>query len=289
MNRFSTFCVFAAVAGSLQNAPGQMINATVQTASPRVAASRSAPATAPKAFGVATTRMAPQVIARPAGVPAQRFNSNLPRTIAQPATNLRPNYSAGVGISTPAFAALNAHRGAPGQPAITVDPTTRQTELRTLAAMHQRRGIVTRQGNTLDPTTREIESRTLQKMREHREFGANNQTLATINPQRNVTTQASRGGTSTRRNTNHRKTTTARNGTTKRIALAMTKRSAATGTSRMTETGGTIIVTRSFSLAPDTISWTGVTGIQRMATIHCRATTIMMGQSTLIMICSPTR
>ena len=188
MNRFSRFCVFAAVAGSLQHATGQMINATVQTASPRVAASRPAPATAPKAFGVATTRVAPQVVARPAGIPAQRFNSNPPRTTAQPAMNLRPNYSARVGISTPAFAALNAQRGALGQQAITVDPTTRQTELRTLAAMHQRRGIVTRQANTLDPTTREIESRTLQKMREHREFGAGNQTLATINPQQNVTT-----------------------------------------------------------------------------------------------------
>jgi hypothetical protein len=166
-----------------------MSNATVQTASPRVAASRPAPARP-----VGATRVAPQVIARPVGVPAQRFNSNLPRTTAQPAINLRPNYSAGVGIATPAFAALNVQRGAPGQQAITVDPATRQTESRTLVAMHQRRGIVTRQGNTLDPTTREIESRTLQKMREHREFGADNQTLATINPQQNVTTQHPEAG-----------------------------------------------------------------------------------------------
>ena len=140
MNRsaFSALVVAAAIAGSLQIATGQMINATVQTGSPRVVANRSAPATA--ARPVTNGRMSPQVIARPVGVPAQRFNSNLPRTIAQPTTNFRPNYSAAVGISNPAFAALNVQRSAPGQQAITVDPTTRQTELRTLAAMHQRRG-----------------------------------------------------------------------------------------------------------------------------------------------------
>src|SRR5438552_4981578 len=180
MNRFgfSTFFVAAAIAGSLQIATGQMINATVQTASPRVVANRSAPATA--ARPVTNGRMAPQVIARPVGVPAQRFNSNLPRTIAQPATNLRPNYSAAVGISNPAFAALNVQRSAPGQQAITIDPATRQTELRTLAAMHQRRGIVAREANIPDAATREIELGTLETMRERPTLGANDQTLATV-------------------------------------------------------------------------------------------------------------
>jgi len=214
MNKISTFCVLAALVGGLHNATGQMINATVQTASPRIAASRSAPAAAAKS--VANARVAPQVIARPMGVPAQRFNSNLPRTIARPATNFRPNYSAGVGISNPAFASLNVQRSAPGQQAITLDPATRQTELRTLAAIHQRRGVVTRDGNILDPATRQNELHTLATMREHRglvtpqanmpdaarrdgetrtlgtiheprTFGGNNQTLATINPQRHVT------------------------------------------------------------------------------------------------------
>jgi hypothetical protein len=213
---FSAFFVAAALAGSLHNVTGQAINATVQTAAPRVVASRSGPATA--ARSVTNGRMAPQVIARPVGVPAQRLNSNLPRMLAQPAMNVRPNYSAGVGISNPAFATLNVQRSAPGQQAITVDPATRQTELRTLAAMHQRRGVVTREGNildpatretelrtlqtmregrdlvteqanTLDPATRETESRTLQKMGEHRGFGTANQTLATINPQRHFTTR----------------------------------------------------------------------------------------------------
>jgi len=187
MNKFgfSTFCIVAVLAESLQIATGQMINATVQTASPRVVTNRSAPATAAKP--ATNGRLAPQVIARPLGVPPQRFNSNLPRTIAQPATNLRPNYSAGMGISKPNLALLNAQRGTPGQQAITIDPATRQTELRTLAAMHQRRGIVTREANMPDPATRETELRTLETMRERRGLVTNNQTLATINPQRHVT------------------------------------------------------------------------------------------------------
>src|SRR5262249_16292183 len=99
---------------------------------------------------------------------------------------------------------------------ITLDPATRQTELRTLAAMRQRRGLVTRDGNILDPATRQNESHTLATMRERRglavgqanmldpashasetrkletmrqprALGVNNQTLATINSQPHVT------------------------------------------------------------------------------------------------------
>jgi len=186
MNKISTFCVLAALAGSLHNTTGQMVNATVQTGSPRIAASRSAPATAAKP--AANARVAPQVVARPLGVPAQRFNSNLPRTIARPVANLLPNYSAGVPTSNPAFVALNAQRGAPGQQAITLDPVTRQTELRTLAAMRERRGYVKGQPPMLDASTRETELRTLAAMRERRGFGTANQTLATINPQPHVIT-----------------------------------------------------------------------------------------------------
>ena len=216
MNRsaFSALVVAAALGGSLYNANAQMINPTVQTASPRVVAKRNAPATAAKP--VATARVAPQVVARPMGVPAQRFNSNLPRTIAQPPANLQRTYAPPVWTSNPAFAALNVQRSGPVQQPITVDPATRQTELRTLAAMRQRRGVVTREGSILDPATRqnevrtlqtmhqqrglvtehaktldpairETESRTLQKLREHRGFGTDNQTLATVNPQRHVT------------------------------------------------------------------------------------------------------
>ena len=211
----------AALGGNLHNATGQVINPTVQTTSPRVVASRGAPATAAKP--VATGRVAPQGVPRPTGLNPQRFNANLPRTIAQPPANLQRTYAPPVQTSNPAVATLNVQRGGPVQQPIAVDPATRQTELRTLAAMRQRRGVVTRDGNILDPATRgneirtlatmrehrglvpgqantldsatrETESRTLQKMREHRGFGADNRTLATIDPQRRVTNRDPEAG-----------------------------------------------------------------------------------------------
>jgi hypothetical protein len=216
MNRFTFSAIFvvAALAGSLHSAPGQAINATGQTSSPRVAVSRNAPA--PAAKSVAATRVAPQGVPRPTGLSPQRLNSNLPRTIAQPSANLQRAYSPPVQTSNVGVATLNPQRGGPLQQPVTVNPATRQTELRTLAAMRQRRGVVTREGNilepatrpnevralqttyqqpgyvpehatTLDAATRETESHTLQKMREHRELGTNNQTLASIDPQWHVT------------------------------------------------------------------------------------------------------
>jgi hypothetical protein len=216
MNRsaFSALFVAAAIAGNLPNATAQTISSTAQTASPRVVASRSAPATAAKP--AASTRVAPRGVPQPTSWNPQRFNANLPRTIAQPPGNLQRTYAPPVQTSNPAFAALNVQRSGPVQQPISVDPATRQTESRTLAAMHQRRGIVTREGNILDPApreneirtlttmrerrglltgqantldsaTRETESRTLQKMHEHRGFGTDNRTLATIDPQRHIT------------------------------------------------------------------------------------------------------
>jgi hypothetical protein len=210
MNRFtfSAFFVTAVVVGIFQNARAQVINATMQTAAPPVVASRSAPAAAAKPVA----RVAPQVVPRPTGLNPQRFNANLPRTIAQPPAYLQRTYYPTVRNANPGVTALNTPRGGAVQQPITVDPRTRQTELRTLAAM-QRRGVVTREGNivdpatrqneirglatmrerrgpmtgqtdTLDSATRETESRTLQKMHGHRGFGTDNRTLATINPQR---------------------------------------------------------------------------------------------------------
>jgi hypothetical protein len=181
---FSTFFVAAALAGSLQIATGQMINATVQTAAPRVA-NRSAPTAAAKP--VATARVAPQGIPRPNGLNPQRFNANLPRPIAPPAKHPQRIYSPPARTSNLGLATLNAQTTGPVQEPVSVDPATRQTELRTLAAMRQRRGVVTREGNILDPATRETESHTLQKLREHRGFGTDNQTFAKMNPQRHVT------------------------------------------------------------------------------------------------------
>jgi len=214
MNRFifSAFLVTAGLAGIFQNATGQAMNATMQTAPPRVVGSRSAPATAAKP--VAAARMAPQIAPRPTGLNPQGFNVNMPRTIAPPPAYLQRTYSPILRDSNPGLAALNTKRGGAVQQAIAVDPATRQTELRTLEAMHQRRGIVTRDGNVLDPATRQNELRTLATMRERRDFvpgqanmpeaatrdtelrtlkttpdtfGTNNQTLATINPERHVT------------------------------------------------------------------------------------------------------
>jgi hypothetical protein len=216
MNRFTISVLFVAgtFAGSLQIVTGQMVNTAVQTAAPRVAASRSGPTIAAKL--VATARVAPKVVPRPSGFNPQRFNSNLPRTIAQPAINPQRAYSPPIRTPNLGLATLDAQRDGPAQQHIGVDPVARQTELRTLAAMRQRRGIVTREGNILDPATRgnevrtlqtmhqqrgpvterantldpairETKSRTLQKMREHRGFGPNNQTLASIDPQRHVT------------------------------------------------------------------------------------------------------
>ncbi|MEP6585760.1 MAG: peptidoglycan-binding domain-containing protein [Candidatus Udaeobacter sp.] len=216
MNRsaFSALFVAAALAGNLHNATAQTINSTAQTASPRVVASRNAPATAAKP--VATARVAPQGVPQPTGLNPQRFNANLPRTIAQPPANLQRTYWPITRTSSPNLATLANQGGGPVQQPISVDPATRQTELRTLAAMHQRRGIVTREGNILDPApreneirtlttmregsglvpgqanlpdaaTRDAELRTLETVRERHAFGTNNQTLATINPHRHVT------------------------------------------------------------------------------------------------------
>jgi hypothetical protein len=175
---FSIFLVTATVAGSLHNATGQAISASMQTAAPR-----GAPATAAKP--VATARVAPQFAPRLTGFNPQRFNANLPPMIVQPAIN--PQHSYSPIVRNPAFAGLNAQRSTTGPQAIALDPATQQTEMRTLAEMRQRRGIVTREGNILDPGTRETQMHAATTMGERHTFGTNNQTFATINPQRHVT------------------------------------------------------------------------------------------------------
>ena len=208
----SVFLVTAGLAGSFQNAQGQAINATVQAAAPRGTARRSAPAAARP---VAPARVAPQFVARPNGMP-QSFNANPPRMIAQPPVYLQRTYSPTMQSVNPRLTVLNTQRGGPAQQPISLDPATRQPEVRTSVAMNQRRGFVTRDGNIMDPATRQNEIhtltamreplgmapaqqanipdaatrnnelRTLETMREQRTFGTNNQTLATIDPQRRV-------------------------------------------------------------------------------------------------------
>jgi Putative peptidoglycan binding domain len=216
MNRsaFSVLFAAAALAGNFHDATAQTINPTAQTASPRVMASRNAPATAAKPGAI--TRVAPRGVPQPTGLNPQRFYANLPRTIAQPPANLQRTYWPITRTSSPNLTTLANQDGGPMQQPISVDPATRQTELRTLAAMHQRRGIVTREGNILDPAPRENEIRTLTTMRERsglvpgeeklpdaatrdaelrtletvherHAFGTDNRTLATIDPQRHIT------------------------------------------------------------------------------------------------------
>ena len=183
--QFSVLFLIAAVLPGIHGASGQAINATMQNASPRVATTRAAPAVA--ARPIASAPGAPHVVGRPTGFSPQRFSPYVPRTIAQPPTNL-PNHSPLARTLNPTVASVMAQRGGPGQQAIIVDPATRQTELRTLAAMRERRVLGTGQPVTLDPATRETELRTLSAMHERRGIATQNQTLATINPQRHVTT-----------------------------------------------------------------------------------------------------
>jgi hypothetical protein len=132
--KFSALCLIAALLGSVQSGSGQAINASVQNVSLRPALSRGAPAARP----IANPVIAPRVVPRPA-------SGIVPRTVAQSAPNLLPNYPVVAHSVNPTVAAVNAQRiqRIGGQEPITLDPATRQNELRTLAAMRQRRAIGT--------------------------------------------------------------------------------------------------------------------------------------------------
>src|ERR1700751_1085548 len=154
--KFLALCFIAGMAASMHTAAGQGINPTVQTGSVRVAPSRAVAVAKP----VANTAIAPRLIARPSGFTPRTFNPNAPRTVGQ-SPNLLPNYPVVARSLNPTVAAINAQRIARTreQEGITLNPATRQTELRTLAAMRQRRNIRNE-----------------------------NATLATLNSQRHVTT-----------------------------------------------------------------------------------------------------
>src|SRR5689334_22868210 len=141
MNRsaFSAVVLAATVGGSLYDATAQTINPPVQTTAPGVVASRSAPVAAGKP--VANGRVVPRVVTRPTALNPQRFNQSVPRAIAQPPANLQRPYSPIVQRPNFGVATLNAPAAGPVQQPMTLDPATRQTELRTLAATRQRRGV----------------------------------------------------------------------------------------------------------------------------------------------------
>ena len=143
--KFPALCLIAALFASVQSGSGQPINASVQSVSSRPAPSRAAP----------------HVVRRPARFVPRTISSYAPRTVAQPAPNLLPNYPVVPRSLNPAAAAINAQpiQRSAGQEPSTLDPATRQQELRTLSAMRQRRN-----------------------------FGTANRTLAAINPQSSVMT-----------------------------------------------------------------------------------------------------
>src|SRR5207247_5259469 len=153
-SKFLTFCLIAAFAASIPSVAGQVINPSVQNVSLRTVTSRSAPVARP----IANTSMAAHVAPRPTGFNPRIVGSSAPHVIAQPGANLQRNYSPPTRTLNPTFAAPRTQRGAPEQQPITLDPATRQTELRTLEAMRDRRG-----------------------------FRTGNATLATINPQPHAT------------------------------------------------------------------------------------------------------
>jgi len=144
-SKFSALCLIAALFTSIQSGSGQAINATVQNVSSRPAPSRALPHVAP----------------RPTGFVPRTGSPYVPRTVGQSAPNLLPNYPVVARSVNPTVAAINAQRirWSAGQEPVTLDPATRQRELRTLAAM-----------------------------RERRNFGTENRTLAAINAQRPVVT-----------------------------------------------------------------------------------------------------
>jgi putative peptidoglycan binding protein len=145
--KFSALCLIVALAATIHTAAGQVTNATVQNVSSRPAPSRAVLASRP----VVNPVLAPRVGPRPAsGIVPRTISSNMPRNVAESAPNLLPNYPIVARSVNPTVAAINAQRipRIDGQEPITLDPATRQKELRTLAAMRQRRSIGT-QNRTL--------------------------------------------------------------------------------------------------------------------------------------------
>src|SRR6266513_2801265 len=158
--RFSALCLIVALFAGIQSGSGQVINATVPNVSSRPAPSRGAPA--PKAFGVANPAIAPRVAPRPTSLIPRYGAPYVPRTVGQSAPKLLPNYPVVAPPMNPTVATIKTQRipRMGGQQPITLDPTTRQNELRTFAAMREQRAI-----------------------------GTDNRTPATINARRNITAQ----------------------------------------------------------------------------------------------------
>ena len=141
-SKFPVLCSIAALFASIHTVCGQQAgNASAQNVSSRPAPGRGAPAARPN--------LNPAVVPHVAPMPA----SVVSRTVGQPAANLLPNYPVVPRSLNPTVAAINAQRirHTDGQEPITIDPATRQRELRALAAMRYRPGFGT-ESRTLAPT-----------------------------------------------------------------------------------------------------------------------------------------
>ena len=136
---------------------GQTNGPPTSNVAPRAVVSR-APVARPNMNAPAAQ---PRIVPRQTGMTPRVVTPYAPRITTQPIANLRPNYASQVRTSRPTFAALDVQPNVRNRenPPIALDPTTRQTELRTLAEMRARQHV-----------------------------GHHNRTLASLNPQH-------RGGT----------------------------------------------------------------------------------------------
>src|SRR5215469_15782867 len=94
--KFPALCLIAALFAGAQSGSGQTINASAQNVSSRPAPSRAVPAARP----IVNTGIALRVLPRPTGF--------VPRTAAQAAPNLVPNYPVVPRSLNPPVAAINA-------------------------------------------------------------------------------------------------------------------------------------------------------------------------------------
>jgi len=151
--KFSALWLIVALLADLQSGFGQAVNANVQNVPSRAAPGRAAPAVRPIVNAGSVPRIAP----RPPGVVPRAVGSYAPPS-AQSAPNVLPNYSVVGQPLNRTVAAINAQSMPRNsvQETITLDPVTRQNELRTLAAMRERRGTRThnRMLATMDPQRR---------------------------------------------------------------------------------------------------------------------------------------
>jgi hypothetical protein len=163
-SKFSAFCLIVALMASagVSMAFGQANVPAAQNVSSRPVINQAARGTTVRP----SAPIVPYTMRTAVPASPRTFNSYSPRIIGQSGINLQRNYSPVARPLNPTFAALRMQRSARAgeQETITLDPVTRQRELRTLAAMRERRSL-----------------------------GIENRTLAAINAQRHITSHVPEG------------------------------------------------------------------------------------------------